>query len=299
MRVLSVGDCVPNGVFRLHSRFERAANFTGGRGVVSIVTPEVGAGPVNVVVEALAPTQARTLTIAGFGARGREIVLDGRALDTGDAAAHESCICLPRWSRHTLAANLTVLSVFLARCAPAKSLAFLLDTRRASDFRPGFERAVASHLRDCAMDAIHGDVIRAAHRMAGCGFGLTPSGDDFICGVLVAMRVGETADDVSLWPLRREIGAAARTGNILTDAFLSLACAGRASAKTQSLLHALVAGSPAEVVQAARAAVSAGETSGADFTVGLLMQLRAYMPRSVATKARALGMPPCGDTVRH
>jgi hypothetical protein len=299
MRVLSVGDCVRNGAFKPHSRFERAANFTDGRGVVSIVTPDVGAGPVNVVVDGLASAEARALTIAGSGARGREIVLDGDALDTETAAPHESRVCLPRWARRTLAANLTVLSGFLAQCAPAKSLAFLLDPRRASEFRPGFEEAVAAHLRNCAMDAIHGDVIRAARRMAGCGFGLTPSGDDFICGVLVAMRVGETADDVSLRPLRREIAAAARTGNVLIDTFLALACGGSVSAKTQALLHSLVAGSSSEVVDAARAVVSTGETSGADFAVGLLMRLRAYAPEAVATKARALGMPPCGDTVCH
>jgi hypothetical protein len=299
MRVLSVGDCVPNGAFQLHSRFERAANFRGSRGVVSVVTPDVGAGPASIVVEALGRMAAGALTVGGFGARGRRIALGGHELDTGTAVAHESCISLPAWSRSALAANLTVLSEFLTRCAPEKSLAFLVDPLRASEFRPGFERAVATHLRDCARDAVQGDVIRAAHRMAGCGFGLTPSGDDFICGVLIAMRVGETADDVSLWPLRREIGAAARTGSVLTDAFLSLACAGRVSAKTQSLLRALVAGSPDEVVGAARAVVSTGETSGADFTVGLLMQLRAYVPRAVAAKARVLCTPPCGDAVYH
>lgn len=300
MRVLSVGDCVPNGVFRLHSRFERAANFTGGRCVVSVVTPHVGAGPANVVVAALALGDFRALSVAGFGAAGREIALDGRALDTVGAAAHESRVRLPRWSSRALAANLTVLSGFLARRAPARSLAFLLDPRRVSEFRPGFESAVASHLTDCARDAIHGDVIRAAHRMAGCGFGLTPSGDDFICGVLIAMLVAEAPDGVSLRPLRREIAAAARTGNVLTDSFLSHARAGRVSEKTKVLLRALVAGSPAEVAEAASAVVSTGETSGADFAVGLLMQLRAHVPPEAATRARRrLPAPPCGDTVCH
>ncbi len=299
MRVLSVGDCVPNGTFRLHSRFERAVNFAGTRGVVSVVAPEVGGGPVNLVVDAIDPGPAAGLTVTGSGARGRSVVFDGRPLDTEGATAHESCIRLPRWSSRTLAANLTTLSAFLTRCAPEKSLAFLLDPRRSSEFRPGFERAVAAHLRDCATDAMHGDVIRAAHRMAGCGFGLTPSGDDFVCGVLVAMRVGETADDVSLWPLRREIGEAARTGNVLTDAFLSHACAGRVSATTQALLHALVAGAGDDVAGAAREVVSTGETSGADFAVGLLLQLRTYLPQSIARRARVLGVPPCGDTVCH
>jgi hypothetical protein len=298
MRVLSVGDRVPNGVFRLHSRFERVVNFTDGRGIVSVVTPEVGAGPVNVEVD-IPSALGSSLAVVGRGAGGREIVLDGGRLDTTGVATYDSGIDLPRLPIRAFAVNLAVLGEFLCRCAPPRSLAFLLDPRRESEFRPGFERAVAAHLRDCARDAVHGDVARAARRIAGCGFGLTPSGDDFICGVLIAMRVGETAGGVSLLPLRRAIAAAARTGSLLTDAFLSLACEGRVSAKTQALIHALVAGSRDDIVRRGRDVVSTGETSGADFSVGLLLQLRTHMPCPVAGSAWAPGAPPCGDAVCH
>jgi hypothetical protein len=305
MRVLSIGDQVQNGIFRIHSVFGRAVNWTDGTCVVSLVSPEIGAGPVNVVVEAMrAEVSAggsaaretgfgrRSLIVAGEGASGRAVVVDGRSLDTARAASFESSIVLPPWDRRVLARNLDVLGRVLVESAPQRSLAFLLDPRRTAEFRPGFERAIATHIADCARDAVAWDVSRAVGRLKGCGFGLTPSGDDFICGMLVALHVGETGGDVSLEPLRTTIRDAAHTGNSLTDTFLALACDGCVSERTQRLVHALVAGSAADVVAAARRVIAVGETSGADFATGLLMNLRACAPRRAATPTWALAR--CG-----
>ena len=55
MMLLSIGDEVREGTYRLHSCFRRAVNFTDGRRLVTLVTPDVGAGPVNIVVRDLTP----------------------------------------------------------------------------------------------------------------------------------------------------------------------------------------------------------------------------------------------------
>jgi len=284
MRVLSIGDRVPNGTFRLHSRFERAVNFIAdGAGapspdgvvMVSLVARDVGAGPINLVVDAAKVAAPRTLGIADGAASTRAVVADGRALDATRAALYDSRICPGRVDGRALTMNLDVLREVLIASAPKKSLAFLLDRRRLADFRPGFERSVAAHIAHCVRDAIEGDVLRAARRLRGCGFGLTPSGDDFICGMLIAMNLGEAATGVRLEPRRRAVRDAARTGNVLTDTFLALACDGRVSERTRGLVEALLAGSRRDVVGRACEAIAVGETSGADFATGLLMELRA------------------------
>ena len=43
MMLLSIGDKVREGTYRLHSRFRRAVNFTDGRRMVILVTPDIGA----------------------------------------------------------------------------------------------------------------------------------------------------------------------------------------------------------------------------------------------------------------
>ena len=55
MKILSIGDEVREGTYRLHSCFQRAVNFTDGRRLVTLVTPDIGAGPVNIVVGDLTP----------------------------------------------------------------------------------------------------------------------------------------------------------------------------------------------------------------------------------------------------
>ena len=61
MTLLSIGDEVREGTYKLHSRFDRAVNFTDGRRLVTLVTPDIGAGPVNIVVRDLTPAQAALL----------------------------------------------------------------------------------------------------------------------------------------------------------------------------------------------------------------------------------------------
>ena len=51
--VLSFGDRVGPGGYTLHSRFSQAANFTRGGRLVSVVGPDVGGGPINIVMEGL------------------------------------------------------------------------------------------------------------------------------------------------------------------------------------------------------------------------------------------------------
>jgi hypothetical protein len=303
MKVLSIGDRVPNGTFRLHSRFERAVNFTEAAPVVSpetiamisLVAPDVGAGPVNLVVDTAEVPAPRTLVIACGAASTRAVVADGRALDATRAALYDSRVGTGRWDARAAAANLDVLCEVLIASAPKKSLAFLLDRRRLSDFRPGFERSVAAHIEHCVRDAVHGDVLRATRRLRGCGFGLTPSGDDFLCGMLIAMNLGDGTAGVSVESRRRGICEAARSGNVLTDTFLALARDGRVSERIRGLVDALLAGSRRDVAARARQAIAVGETSGADFATGLLMELRACARRRAPVPAYALAHCRSGD----
>ena len=53
MEAIIIGNRIRQGTYRLHSRFDHAINFTDGHSLVSLVTPDVGAGPVNIVVTTL------------------------------------------------------------------------------------------------------------------------------------------------------------------------------------------------------------------------------------------------------
>ncbi len=308
IEILSFGDLVQTGSYGVHSRFRRVVNMTGGARFVSLVSPDVDAGPLNIVVRGLVPASVRRLHVdagainaGGVDAdgtrrtraatRGLAITLDGARIDAGADRVYDSTLH-PAIHDHTrFRSNLLAFGAALAELAPEKSLAFLLDPDRVAGFRPGFERGVAEHIGHCVRDILFGDTLRGVSRLKGCGFGLTPSGDDFIAGLLIATHIPDGARSGAATELRARILASARTTNTLSDSFLDLAARGRVTRGMQELAVSLSLGTPHDVTRCARHLVSIGATSGVDTGVGLYLTLRSGLGRSARAARRLAGGP--------
>jgi len=50
-QILSYGDSLEPGLYRIHSRFTHAANYTRDETLISLVTRQTGGGPNNIVTE--------------------------------------------------------------------------------------------------------------------------------------------------------------------------------------------------------------------------------------------------------
>ena len=362
MTLLSIGDEVREGTYWLHSRFHRAINFTDGRRLVTLVTPDIGAGPVNIVFANL-PTQLHTnrpraresgspsprprpspqllawpqplssprapashrppawphpLDQPGLGITAHESPIGSPLRSTPDTCEFSppptrsrSSLAGPtlhigrysillanrRWSltqaqsyrsllhieeevrRPVFRRNLRTLERFLIAEAHAKSLAFLLDEQRTEVFRTGFEKAFARRIREGVEKLFHPGATRATAAfgtklLAGCGFGLTPSGDDFIAGVLIALNVLQTLTGRDFTGTINNVCKAAEGENLLSNAFLVLARDGRLTEKTQELVSALLSRGATQVRSAARTMLAVGETSGADWMTGFVVTAR-------------------------
>lgn len=269
IELLSVGDRVEGGTYRVHSRFRRAVNFTDGRRIVSVVTGGRDAGPLNIVVNRLDAPRVRTLHVEG-----RSVSLDGVPLSATDAVIYRSSLKFDRRDLPALTRNLRFFEVALRERAPERSLAFLLAPSRIVHLRSGFERELARHVEHCARDIFFGDVVRGVARVRGCGFGLTPAGDDLVAGLLLALRVLELATGRDLGTVRSAVADAARSGNALSETFLVMAAEGRASESVKSVVAALSGGSAGDVETCVDRVLAVGATSGADMAVGFCMALR-------------------------
>lgn len=154
--------------------FERVLDLVTPAGeVLALVAPEVGDGPLNVVVEAGTAGQAGTSLWAGIEA-GLAAQVEGPCLSVGPAivlldgaVVWEPC---PDWGalrarRETAAHRIAEIEALLPRAQQGweEHLALL---------RAGWE-GDGSALR------------RAAAGLAGRGVGLTPAGDDFLCGAML------------------------------------------------------------------------------------------------------------------
>ena len=266
--LLSIGDRVGEGVYEVHSRFRRVVNLTDGSHLASIVEPGVGAGPLNLVVTDLDPEGIARLDVGKSA-----VQIDTKRYAFGSGETYDSGIVLTGVSPETIEENVAILRELLVALAPEKSLAFLLDESRLAHFRPGFERALAEHVTHCVHDIFSSDLLRGVSRLEGAGFGLTPSGDDFICGLLIGMHVLEQTQAIDLASLRAAVYQAAKSGNILTDTALSLARDGLVFEQLRDLITALGHGTRSELRRTTVRLLAVGHTSGADLATGLCLTL--------------------------
>jgi hypothetical protein len=125
-----------------------------------------------------------------------------------------------------------------------------------------------------ALAAAYGDddaeaVYRASRRLLGLGGGLTPSGDDLVGGALFGRLL--VAEDPPRWrALGERVAAdAIALSHAISAALLADLVAGATFAPLHALADALAAGDEPAVLEAARALVALGHSSGWDMLAGL------------------------------
>ncbi|MBI5245336.1 MAG: DUF2877 domain-containing protein [Elusimicrobia bacterium] len=192
--------------------------------------------------------------------------------------------------RPGLAGRLRVFENAILEYASPKSLAFLLDPNRDARFGSAFEQGFVLRLRSGTTRLLAGDCGRGAAEIRGLGFGLTPSGDDFLAGFLLGLNAAQASFGTDLSEDIRAIYTAARTENPFSRAFLSCAAQGRYSEQAKRLVLALLEGAEDDIRPVAARLLAMGASSGADLGVGLLLSLRKHsVPSRQPAPARAGG----------
>jgi hypothetical protein len=243
--------------------------------VISIVDPELGDGPLNIVLSTpgfsfqLVPRGGRAWVEDGrFCARGLE-------LSTSEAVNWEP---QPDWAqlrsrRASIVHHLPLLRRYALGNAPEASMLALIDhqdppSNEAGSFLPILQAArLATQSLAIALKTQPAEVHSAASQLAGLGLGMTPAGDDFLAGVMLRTWLEHTNPG----PLCRRIlrGATPHT-SVISTAFLRAASRGECSAAWHELLDALEDGNSRLIHHAARNVLSYGHTSGADALAGFL-----------------------------
>lgn len=122
-------------------------------------------------------------------------------------------------------------------------------------------------------------VEESAAAVTGLGPGLTPSGDDFLCGLIAGIGTGRdllNVDDGGFFDevSGRVYAAAVDKTTIFSLNMLREALEGKSPLAVISLVHSLLTKDASETARAARTLVRMGETSGADIAVGVFYGIR-------------------------
>ncbi len=256
------------------SAFRRACIIQYGQDdLLALVAPELGNGPLNVVMEHFPGERTELQPGAPVQVQGDLFRLGGLEVSLGCAETWE-----PRPDWESLRASSELL---LGRLEPALGW---IDERVAGDSLLGLfldsgclqavgEGAVQARVRASA-DAMwagwQGDQAQlqaGAAQLAGLGSGLTPAGDDFVLGTMLCAWLAHPAP--SRYCETVADACSPRT-TMLCQAFLRSASVGEFSAAWHCFLEALKAGSCERLEVATREVLAYGHSSGADALAGFL-----------------------------
>jgi len=165
------------------------------------------------------------------------------------------------------------LARLLVRKAPPKSLAFIFDPALERHFTRVFERHLLARFKKAVGYFRAREYGRGVKAMRGLGLGLTPSGDDFISGLLAGLNFARQSLRFDADSLIEKIYFYAEGGNLVSNSFLRCSYEGRVNAKIRRVMTALARRNKRELAAAAMAALRSGHTSGADYCSGLVFAL--------------------------
>jgi hypothetical protein len=235
--------------------------------MVALVDKNIGPGPHHLVISGLGPEKVVRLKISANGIR-----LNDRRLPFTKARRYDSRIDLQgEIAPGRFAANLESFSRCLLASAPPQSMVFLIDPAQRLHWRSALERALAARLaRGCAL-IFSPDILTGIKMCKGLGFGLTPGGDDFIGGILLALHTGQRIFKGDFSPTIRALGKLAKGNNPFSNMLLDHASEGRAIGKIKDLLTELIYGAGENICRYTRQLRTIGHSSGIDFGCGLLL----------------------------
>jgi hypothetical protein len=267
MDLLSYGDSIPEGDYRLHSAFANAINFRRGKLIVSLVPPRTGAGPLNLVLKQL-PLGAKRLRASRF-----YFYVDENRMRKEPDYLYSSSIPELNPDPESVLTNTLELTRLLAAGAPPKSLAFIFSPPLEKDFSRTFDKHLLARFKKAVGHFKAGDYRSGTRTMRGLGLGLTPSGDDFLSGMLAGFNYAVLNLRFDVMAKLELVYYNADGKNLISNNLLQASYEGKVNAKVGRLMRALSVKGGKELPAAAKAALESGHTSGADFCSGLVFAL--------------------------
>lgn len=273
-------------VFSSHSH---AVNLVDSSGkLISLTDDRLRIGPFSIEVDTFPSDPLLAEATVPVSSRGKASVLLGRlALDLTAVQVWEP---KPDWpALAALSWRSDLLPVIVARLrasAPRGSLAGVVQSGLdgADGLRAGGRPTEGLTLQDLPQAKAGAAAVRlaralrrgdlremesAAASLAGTGPGLTPSGDDFLIGVMFGARSACNAPQARALADFLARAAAGRT-NRISQAWLSAAADGEAIQGWHELVASILSRDAARVGQACQDLIELGHTSGADALTGFV-----------------------------
>jgi uncharacterized protein DUF2877 len=277
---------------QVHSTYEEALNIVFPKGIVSVVTRSKGRGPLNIVL-ATDHVDFSGIADGGTGVRfnGASLSIDGRL---GVALKGAELYRSPqRFQRRPLRRDLIRRNVMKAQgliisTGRMDGLGNLVHVatrvRQAGPVSNPFVAQALPPTRSFMQMFSEGNMagaVGAAKDLIGLGIGLTPSGDDVLSGLLVALVLGSKngiSRSLIIGGLAERVAreAVGRT-TLLSQNYLQMASQGKANEAVVQFVDELYTGPIGDVRRSLANLIGFGATSGTDIAAGVVLGVTLAM----------------------
>ena len=272
IELISYGNLLRSGRCAIHSRFSSVVNFTSHNRLVSVVSENIGGGPLNIVLKGIVPASIETLEIDET-----HVTVNNTKLPLHTSKGYNPFFISDRYDIGVCNRNIVLFEKTLVQSAPQNSLTFFLNSNFTFPAESTFEYACLKKLEAGMHALVSGDVHEGVKMLKGLGQGLTPSGDDCIVGYMTAMHVAQKILKTDMTETIESIYEIAKSSSVFTDSLLYCASKGFLFDKFKKLIDAVLSGTETEVVQSVEQVLTVGHSSGADQAVGFLLGTKKLM----------------------
>lgn len=277
MNIIDYGSYISNGKYTLHSSFQNVHNYLNNQELISLVMPSVGRGPNNIVLSRIPKKPLNNIIINSTG-----IQLENYEISLKHCNLKEE-LALYDFDPLLLSAKIQLIISELSTSVATNSLAFLLYPELENNFKTSFEKAFLKHVNIAVDDFSLNNLPVVASKMKGLGFGLTPSGDDFNCGMLYGLNYLSKILEIDYSETIEKVYRNALGKNLISNTFLKFATLNQYYEKLYNLLKALNSGSDEEIINKAIKVTQAGHSSGSDMLTGFLLTLKRVLYEKIST----------------
>lgn len=271
MKILNFGACIKNGNYKLHSKFKSVHNYTNDMEIVSLVSTKIGKGPNNIVLNNF-PQQAEQILVISKST----LSIGNTALQIGQVEPqieHDLYIS----SISDLLLRIDMLLDNISDKMPHRSLGFLLLPTNEIFFQTSFEKAFLAHVKQTIQNISLENLPAIAKKMKGAGFGLTPSGDDFNCGILYALNYLNEIDSRDFAEVIEKCYLDSIGNNLISNTFLKFAYSNKFYENFYELLSALKYNQKNKISHYVNKIINSGHTSGSDMLTGFILTIKGVL----------------------
>lgn len=265
--LISFGDKISAGEYIIHSRFKNSVNFYSEEKLLTLGNRYIGSGPSNIIFENKNFENINRIIVYE-----NSFYLDKEKFEIENEKIYSSKLEISYFDIQKFYKNLKLFEKSLKIFSNNKGLLPLIDEnlKNNENFNNNFLKRIYM-----GIDTLFNlDIVVGIKLIKGVGIGLTPSGDDFITGILTGLKVIEIITNENNFYLRKMIYENAKGENLISNNFLYYAYEGLFFERTKKLILSLFYGNESEIVDSTLSMLQIGETSGVDFSTGFLIVIK-------------------------